>query len=295
MYDPNHPHHHHHLHGSTKWLIPHQPPPAGKVLALGSILTDPENPLSSINCRAGLCWAPEIHHHGNHDHTAPLIKGIEHELVNNREVLHQAVLPTNPLGKAAACLLESTLPSDMPAILNALNVTAAVFHPPTAYMRRALNEENVLKHHTKFNALYVVVGIATSGRLDWSEARSKEERRRFDEERAQRQRSGIANGLTHDSAIAIADDIEQAAVAFADQVCRMQPKLGIVQSYDVAYRVREFKYKVVDTMHEKEDGDWLESEGSTVSSGDDDDHEFLEFEHFFKDDYHPKNLHWLEL
>ncbi|KAI1299921.1 hypothetical protein F5Y03DRAFT_365142 [Xylaria venustula] len=222
------------LAGKMKWLVTRYPQPPGKLIKLGSILTDPEDPETSLNRKSGLEAVPE---EDTIDATAAVRQHIHSELSTNTSALLKIVPPNTPLYNAGL-KAEGRTSQEVQTTVEAMNVIAEVFLPGKEYIDKALATPEVTAYvkTTKWaKSLYMIVGVATAGEITVTEEGSREKSFSTSAE-------GSAAGT-------------EEAVEFSYQnKGQGGSTLKTDKATDFAYRVRQFEYwKVTGKFSDKGD------------------------------------------
>lgn len=203
--------------GNMKWLVTRYPKPPGTLIALGAILSDPEEPESRLNRYDAV--APK-----NIDNESLAVqRTIQAEASNSDSVLLKVVQPL--LG--AGLNLDGKLGNERKAFVDALDVKAVIFAPDQAYMEASVQVPGVQEHVKKSfysQKLYMIVGVATAKKLSANEETSQE----------------------HSAAVSISAappgglGIEATAEARHSSSKKVVSSWKIDGECDFAYRVREF-------------------------------------------------------
>lgn len=213
-----------HLVGKMKWLVARYPKPQGELIVLGSILTDPEEPETSLNRKTGVVKIPK---EDKIDDSAAVRQQIHSELSTNASALLKVVTPNSPLFRAGV-KVEGRSSDEVKTTVEALNVKAEIFIPDKSYMDEALARPEItayVKDSVWAKALYVIVGVATAGSLAVIEEQSGE-RNVFLSTNA----SFTGTGTEIDGELSHSTKAEGGST------------LKTEQPTDFAYRVREFEY-----------------------------------------------------
>ena len=243
------------LAGERKWLVARYTKPPGKLIFLGSILTDPEEPETSLNRATGAVDIPE---RDTIDDSAAVRQQIHSELSSDVEGLLQVVLPSS-LPLSASLKVEGHSSNEVKTTVEAMGVSAKVFIPDKPYMDEALKGPKItefLKGCAWSRRLYMIVGVATAEGLDLAEEQSQA-----------RSMVGSGNISLEGTGTALAGELSSGTTASSGSTVKT------VHATDFAYRVREFEYM---KYHKKvkNRGDWTEGtmfgrEGSDSRGRDD--------------------------
>lgn len=158
------------LAGPKLWLVARYPKEPGKLIALGSILKDPENPESSLNRG----HVKEIPSEDIFNESSAVRRSIEAELTSDTSVAFKAMLQTlfDP-----GVNINGKLSADAQTTVEALGVNAKIFIPRTEYMNASVQHHEVqkyIKKHHRSVPLYLIVGVATANKLSVKESQSRE-------------------------------------------------------------------------------------------------------------------------
>ncbi|KAI1460749.1 hypothetical protein F4805DRAFT_374883 [Annulohypoxylon moriforme] len=159
--------------GPIRWHIYHEPQPPKTRMALGSILTKPDDLETSLNYGSGLKEIPEE----RRENCTPMVQRIiKSELSKDLSGKLSALLPAFP-GFSGGASLEGARSSNAQATFVSQNVRAQIISPDTAkeYMEEALLTPKVLEYVRKClftKPLYLIVGVATCSNLSASQTRS---------------------------------------------------------------------------------------------------------------------------
>jgi hypothetical protein len=233
-----------------KWLVARYPQPPGTLIVLGSILTDPENPESSINRKTGV---EPISREDRYDNSPAVRQQVHSALSKNTSALLKAVPPNSPLFSAGVTV-EGRSSKDVQTAIEALNIRAEVFIPDKPYMDAALAKPEVVaevKRGLWAKSLYIIVGVATASGLTVKEDTTAETK----------------VGLEADVAIAGSGATGKAEVSHGKKAAG-GVELEVQGDCDFAYRVREFEYSKLFRKF-RDQGD--RTEGALLGAGRDDD------------------------
>lgn len=212
------------LTGAMKWLVLRYPEPKGTLIKLGSVLTDPHDPESSLTQHSNIVRVPETH---IRDHSNAVRNAVHTSLSQNLGSSAKLAIPilstvTGNLGLVGEST--STIKTD----ITAAEVTAKVFNPSKEYMKQVLELPGVIERlrATVFaQSLYIIIGVATAKELTVAEKRDENCK-------AEVVASVTVPSASSDNRAELHYDTNQ--VTSADLVTD-----GLV---DFAYRVREFEY-----------------------------------------------------
>ncbi|KAM0710562.1 hypothetical protein Q7P35_002233 [Cladosporium inversicolor] len=222
-----------------KWVPVRYPKPHGKLIFLGSILTDPEDPETSLNHITG---AAETLKKDVLDDSAAVRRQIHSELSTNADGILKAVPPSSLLF-SAGLRVEGRSSDEVNTTVEAMNVSAKIFIPDMSYMDKAFKQPEIstyLESSLWQKSLFMIVGVATAEDL------------------------GLAENWTHENTVIGSANVslQKSVIGFAGE-----PSHGIVaghnlriktkQTIDFAYRVREFDFKKYRPGNKiKAKGDW---------------------------------------
>jgi hypothetical protein len=213
-----------HLAGKMKWLVARYPKPQGELIFLGSILTDPEEPETSLNRKTGAVNIPED---DKIDDSAAVRQEIHSELSTNASALLKVVPPNSPLF-SAGLKAEGRSSNEVKTTVEAMNVSAEIFIPGKPYMDEALGRPEItayVKDGAWSKSLYMIVGVATAGTLAVTEEQSREMNVALS-----------ANASVAGTGTELAGELSRGTTAKGGS------KLKTENATNFAYRVREFDY-----------------------------------------------------
>lgn len=212
-----------------KWLVVRYPEPAGKLIKLGSILTDPYDPESSLTQLSGIVPINAENGVEIRDHSDAVRQAVNSHV--SRDVSASLNSDTPGLGSSAPSLATS-LQGDQGMIsetaVTAPEIKAEVFIPHDRYMDQVLLLGDVKKRlrRTMFTqSLYIIIGVATAKGLSITETRTASSNVR------------VAASLSTPSSVLKG----QAKISFATNQ-QSSSNLSTHGLVDFAYRVREFYY-----------------------------------------------------
>lgn len=212
------------LAGEKKWLVTRYPKPPGKLIFLGSILTNPEEPETSLNRVTGVLDVPE---QDTIDDSAAVRQQIHSELSSNVGALLRVVPPTSLLF-SAGMKAEGRSSNEISTTVEAMNVSAKSFIPGKSYMDEALKAPEItrfLKGCAWSRSLYMIVGVATAEALGVAEEQSQEKTIVVS-----------ANASLDGTGMELAGELSHGTTASSGS------RMDTMHATDFAYRVREFKY-----------------------------------------------------
>lgn len=218
-----------HIAGGMKWHIYRYPPKINTLLVLGSILTDPKDPESSLNYESGIKpWPSDL----KLDQTQAVRLMVNAELSKNLGGKLKAVLPTVVGVVSSGGSLEASRINSIEGTVEAMDISAEIIKPGRTaqkYMDEALQMSEVVEYVKSggltYKPLYLIVGVATCKKLIMGE--SKTRGRTFSAE-------ADANlGLTGVEAGAGVSFVNNAVAGVA---------MEVQEECAFAYRVREFRY-----------------------------------------------------
>lgn len=241
-----------HLAGKMKWLVARYPKPHGDLIFLGSILTDPKEPETSLNRKIGAVKIPE---EDKMDDSAAVRQEIHSELSINASALVKVVPPNSPLFRAGV-KAEGSSKDEVKTTVEAMNVKAEIFIPDKSYVDKALARPEIIayvKDGAWAKSLYMIVGVATAGTLGVTEELSR----------------GMNAALSASGSVA-GTGMEFIGELSAGTTATGGSMLRTDDATDFAYRVREFEYsKLRLSSRFKDKGD--RSEGAMFGRGGRDD------------------------
>ncbi|KAF4637697.1 hypothetical protein G7Y89_g389 [Cudoniella acicularis] len=209
------------LAGKMKWLVTRYPKAPGELIALGAILSDPEEPETRLNRHD----AKEIDPKYILDESAAVQRTIQAEVSNNDSILLKVAEPL--LG--AGLNVDGKLSKDRKTVVDALDVKAKIFLPDKEYIDASVEVPGVQEYVRKCNfskTLYMIIGVASAKKLS------------VDEEKSQ-QNSARANVT---AAPPRGFGTEVTAEALHSSSKNVGSWLKIEEECDFAYRIREFTY-----------------------------------------------------
>lgn len=232
-----------------KWLVARYPQPPGTLIKLGAVLTDPENPESSLNRKTGIVPIDDA---DKLDQSVAVQRQLHAELSSTDSALLKVVPPTSPLYNAGISV-GARSSKEVQTNVEAMNVKAVVFLPDKAYMDKVLLKPEItsyVKEGMWAKRLYVIVGVATAGELSISE-----------EQAGQKNISAGAN--------ASAGGATLAAEASTATESSASSSVQVKEPCDFAYRIKEFVYSKFLRPELKDKGDY--TEGPLFRPGEDED------------------------
>ncbi|KAH8587055.1 hypothetical protein B0O99DRAFT_656556 [Bisporella sp. PMI_857] len=249
-----------------KWLVTRYPKAPGQLIALGAILSDPEEPETRLN----RLDAMEINPKYILDESAAVQRTIRAEVSNNDSILFKVAQPL--LG--AGLSINGKLSKDRKTIVDALDIKAKIFLPDKEYMRASVELAGVQDYIKDCNfskTLYMIIGVASAKKLS------------IDEETSQQDSAGA--GIT-----AAPQGGSGTEVTVEGQDHRSKETvsgLKVEEDCDFAYRIREFTYWKHRSNKVKMKDD--RSAGALFGTGNDDEDANEDFEtvavfHNLKDD-----------
>ena len=237
--------------GNMVWLVPRYPRKPGRLMKIGSVLTDPTNLETSLN-RKCIETPPDIE-----DETVGIRSSIESSLGRENSALVKAAT-TIPVfsGIAASMAVEGRWKHDVSTTVRAMDVKAEAFMPDNDddYMTRVLKIPRVVKYvkDSLFSKrLYIVVGVATAKKL-------------YIKETVTHQQTAGASGSFGLPAVARGE-----ADAEHDATANVVMELEVGEECDFAYRVRQFTYSKMRGLRNK--GDYTVKAMFRADADDDDD------------------------
>jgi hypothetical protein len=215
------------LAGKKKWLVTRYPKPPGTLLILGSILTDPEDPETSLNRKTGVVKVSEM---DKIDDSAAVRQQIHSELSSNVGALLRVVPPSSLLF-SAGLKAEGQSSNEVKTSVEAMNVGAEIFLPDKAYMDEALGRPEIatfLKSCAWSESLYMIVGVATAEKLELVEEQSQESTM-----------AASANATLGEIGTGFAAELSHGTMAGSSSIGKIK------NATDFAYRVRESRTKEI--------------------------------------------------
>jgi hypothetical protein len=207
-----------------KWLVARYPKPQGELIFLGSILTDPEEPETSLNRKTGAVKIPE---EDKIDDSAAVRQEIHSELSTNASALLKVVPPNSPLF-SAGLKAEGNSSHEVKTTVEAMNVKAEIFIPDKSYVDKALVRPEItayVKDGAWAKSLYMIVGVATAGTLAVTKEQSRD-----------------MNAALSANVSVAGTGTELAGELSGRTKARGGSKLKTENATDFAYKVREFEY-----------------------------------------------------
>ncbi|KAK6362669.1 hypothetical protein TWF730_000124 [Orbilia blumenaviensis] len=217
------------LAGQMKWHIARYPRPVGTLIKLGSVLTDPYDPETSINRNS----APiPIDPTDLSDQSDAIQTAIIATTSERRSASTGADAPTWAPLIDMGVLAEVERTKDYQVIVNTEAVTAQVFLPAEQWLSNLLKDPQIVRHIQEhfFPTLYVIIGVATASRVSISEKGSR----------------GYNTTLSSSASITPAG--VGANVGVSDGACSSTSAKYSTppdRRVDFAYRVRKFEYSKV--------------------------------------------------
>ncbi|RFU23757.1 hypothetical protein B7463_g12583, partial [Scytalidium lignicola] len=209
------------LAGKMKWLVTRYPKAPGQLIALGSILSDPEEPESRLNRHD----AKEIDKQNILDESIAVKRTIQAEMSNDDSILLKVAHPL----LSGSLSIDGKLSKDTQTVVDALDIKAKIFLPDKNYMMASVDVPGVQQYVRGCNfskTLYVIVGVATANKLSIQEDIWQQ---------------GSAGGSVA-ATPAGGSGTEVTAEALHNSSKKTSSGLKIEEECDFAYRVREFTY-----------------------------------------------------
>lgn len=235
--------------GKMKWLVTRYPKPSGQLIALGAILSNPEEPETRLNWHDAKEIAPEyILDEPNVQRT------IQAEVSNGDGVLLKVTQSLLGIGLNVS----GKLGEDRKTIVDALDIKARIFLPFKEYMDASVEVPGVQEYVRECNfskTLYMIVGVASAKKLSVDEEMSREN-------------SSKANIM---AAPPGGSGTEMTAEAFHNNSKKAVSGLKVGEECDFAYRVREFTYWKLRRTKVKMKNDWNTGALFWTQQDDDDD------------------------
>lgn len=204
-----------------KWLVARYPKAPGQLIALGAILSDPEEPETRLNRRD----AKEVDPEYILDESAAVQRTIQAEVSNDDSILLKIAQPLLGVGLS----VDGKFSKNKKTVVDALDVKAKIFLPDKEYMDASVEVPGVQEYVKERNfskTLYMIVGVASAKKLS------------VNEETSQQAAAG--------SGVAAVPPGGTGAEATAEGLHTSSKKavseLKIEEDCDFAYRIREFTY-----------------------------------------------------
>ncbi|KAM0480422.1 hypothetical protein ACHAPX_004253 [Trichoderma viride] len=202
-----------------KWIVTRYPKPCGQLIALGAILSDPEDPETRLN------W---------HSATEINPKYLIDESTAIQRVIHAGISNDNHIMLKLSQLLGGALNASGGAkdnkntVIDAVDVEAKIFLPNKEYMNASMEAPEVQEYVKNCNfskTLYMIIGVASAKKL------------RIKEESSKQRSAGVGvtasyPGGTDLGTVGGCHKSTQTAVS----------EMKTEQECDFAYRIREFTY-----------------------------------------------------
>ncbi len=204
-----------------KWLVTRYPKALGQLIALGAILSDPEEPETRLNRHDAKKIDPKY----ILNESAAVQRTIQAEVSNDDSILLKVAQPL--LG--AGLSVDGKLTKDRKMVIDALDVKAEIFLPDKNYMDAGVEVPGVQEYVKECNfskTLYMIIGVASAKKLS------------VDEETSQQ-------GSAEASVTAVplgGSGTEVTAEAQHSSSKEAVSGLKIEEECDFAYRIREFTY-----------------------------------------------------
>ncbi|OTA82502.1 hypothetical protein M434DRAFT_84621 [Hypoxylon sp. CO27-5] len=239
-------------------------------MALGSILTKPNDLETSLNYESGIEKFPldKVE-----DCSTIMRRIITSELTRDFGGRLSALLPTLPWVNGGGAL-EGNRSSNIQAMIESQNIRAQIISPDTAkeYMDRALLNPRVaefVKECLFTKPLYLIVGVATCSKLTAGEIRS-----------------GNRNASAEAAVNAMGAQVSGSILAASQG--SVGGEFEVDQECDFAYRVREFQYsrrrKVFKKSSDVTEGAMFGLDEDTCAKMDDEGEDVPQFEYFEDED-----------
>lgn len=216
-----------------KWLVARYPKEPGKLIALGNVLIDPEEPETCLN----LGHVQDVENEKVLDESLAVKQRVEAELSSDNSALLKAMTPP-VFGPGVS--VNGKLSTDFKTTVEALNVKAKIFIPSKKYMDQSVENSDVqayIKKHLFAKSLYMIVGVATANELTINEVQSRE-----------------ANASASAGVAPPGSQVEAAAEASHTRRDTTTMALHIKSECDFAYRIRKFRsWKLRDGVKDKGD------------------------------------------
>lgn len=202
-----------------KWIVTRYPKPCGQLIALGAILSDPEDPETRLNWHS----AKDIDPKYLIDESRAVQRVIHAGISNDSHIMLKL---TQLLGGGLNA--SGGAKDDRKTIIDAVDVEAKIFLPDKGYMNASMETPEVQEYVRNCNfskTLYVIVGVASAKKLRIKELSSK-------------QRSvgvGVTAPYPGGPDLGTAGGCHKSAEAAVSE-------LNTEQKCDFAYRIREFTY-----------------------------------------------------
>ncbi|KAL7895093.1 hypothetical protein HDV63DRAFT_134066 [Trichoderma sp. SZMC 28014] len=202
-----------------KWIVTRYPKPCGQLIALGAILSDPEDPETRLN------W---------HSTTSIDPKYLIDESTAIQRVIHAGMSDENHILLKLTQLLSGGLNAsggakdDRKTIIDAVDVEAKIFLPDKEYMNASMEGPEVQEYVKNCNfskTLYMIIGVASAKKLRIKEVSSKQ------------RTAGVGVNAAYPGGPdlgAVGGRHKRAETTVSE--------LDTEQECDFAYRIREFTY-----------------------------------------------------
>lgn len=216
-----------HISGDMKWFVYRYPQKPNTLMALGSILTKPDDLESSLNYEAGI---KAFHADGKLDQTVAVQRVIHAELSKELGGRLKALLPTlSPMVNIGGGV-EGRFSDTSEATINASGISAEVIKRDAAgaYINEALQIAKVseyVKRGLWAKSLYMIIGVAKCKKLVMGDSENQE--RTF--------------STDLDANLAVMG-LEAGVGSSMGNKVSLGTEVEIQEDCDFAYRVREFQY-----------------------------------------------------
>ncbi|PTB38350.1 hypothetical protein M441DRAFT_60593 [Trichoderma asperellum CBS 433.97] len=203
-----------------KWIVTRYPKPPGQLIALGAILSNPDDPETRLN---------------RHDAIEVKSKHLLDESAAIQRVMHAGVSNDDDIILKLTQFLSARLSTsggrkeDGKTIIDALDVNSKIFLPDKEYMNASMEAPGVqeyIKNCSFSKKLYMIIGVATAKKLHISEVSSKQRSAGVSVTVPYMGGSGLGStaGGRHKSSQISGSEVD------------------VEQECDFAYRIREFTY-----------------------------------------------------
>ncbi|EHK48682.1 hypothetical protein TRIATDRAFT_214875 [Trichoderma atroviride IMI 206040] len=202
-----------------KWIVTRYPKPSGQLIALGAILSDPEDPETRLN------W---------HSTTDIDPKYLIDESTAVQRVIHAGISNDDHIMLKLTQLLGGGLNAsggakdDRKTTIDAVDVEAKTFLPDKKYMNACMETPEVQEYVKKCNfskTLYMIIGVASANKL------------RIREESSKQRSAGVGVTASYPGGL----DLGTVGGCHKNTQTTVS-EMGTEQKCDFAYRIREFTY-----------------------------------------------------
>lgn len=204
-----------------KWIVTRYPKPSGKLIALGAILSNPEDPETRLNWHS----TTEIDPKYLFDESAAVQRVIHGEESNDNDIM----LKLAQLLLSGGLIASGGSKEDRKTIIDVLDVQAKIFLPNKEYMIASMEAPEVQEYVKNCNfskTLYMIIGVASAKKLCIKEVSSKQ----------------CSTGVGVTASYLGGPDLGGTVKGCHKSTQTTVSEMDTEQECDFAYRIREFTY-----------------------------------------------------